>query len=91
VFVVEITKYLKTPTEELRKRHLDYLTECEKQGKLLLAGRFHDAEGAMIIWLTSSLEEAKALAEKDPYARENCISYTLREWHITIGRITQSH
>ena len=83
MIVSEITTYTKgAPSGEIRAKHLKWERSCGDKGKIIMAGRFADARGAQILWNVASLEEAKQLAEEDPFVAENLISYDLREWPV---------
>ena len=77
---VEILKYPSPATPELRSRHQAYVREQGKKGKLVLAGRFGDVSGGLILWKSNSKEEAESIAEHDPYAMEKYATYQLKEW-----------
>ena len=59
---------------------MNFLRESGQKGKLLMAGRFADLEGALILWRVDSVKEARGIAEKDPYVIEGLLTYDLREW-----------
>jgi uncharacterized protein YciI len=80
MFFVEILKYPMPPTQELRSRHQSYVREQAQKGRLVLAGRFTDVSGGLIMWKSSSKEEAEGIASDDPYALEKYATYQLKEW-----------
>jgi len=80
MFFVEILTYPAPPSAELRSRHQSYVREQGEKGKLVLAGRFTDISGGLIIWKSSSKEEAESIAAHDPYAQAKYASYELKEW-----------
>ena len=46
-----------------------------------MAGRFADARGAQILRNVSSMDEARQLAEEDPFVKGSFLpTYELREW-----------
>lgn len=57
---------------ETRPTHLDYLNKLNAEGKLAIAGPFLDDEGkacgSLVIVKAETAQEAKALADADPYA-----------------------
>jgi len=71
-----------TKNQTLRPDHLAYLDELNKQGKIFAKGPFLDGAGGMVIYIADSLEEAKELAEKDPYVIEGVRRLELHEWKI---------
>ncbi|WP_078553633.1 YciI family protein [Bacillus alkalicellulosilyticus] len=65
-----------------RPAHLEYLQELEQEGKIFAKGPFIDGTGGMVIYIAESIEEAKELAEKDPYIIEGVRTLELHEWGI---------
>ncbi|NMM54822.1 YciI family protein [Paenibacillus aquistagni] len=65
-----------------RPHHLAYLDKLKAEGKVYLKGPFKDGSGGMVIYIADTLEEAKQLAENDPYVIEGVRSLNLREWGI---------
>ncbi|MFC0472789.1 YciI family protein [Halalkalibacter kiskunsagensis] len=63
-----------------RPQHLAYLEELEKEGKVHAKGPFTDGEGGLVIYKADSYEEAKILAEQDPYIVQGVRSLKLHEW-----------
>lgn len=88
MLVCETTTYKATPSGELRESHLRFIRGCGDQGKVLMSGRFADAQGALIIWKVDSMEEAKNLAAQDPYVKNDAVVYELREWPATFDYTT---
>jgi uncharacterized protein YciI len=54
----------------LRPAHLEHLKRLESEGKLVLAGPFADRSGSLIIIEADSIEEARAIIQKDPYVEQ---------------------
>lgn len=50
-----------------RAAHLANLEPLDRQGRVLLAGPFTDLTGSLIIIEATSIEEAKQIAQDDPY------------------------
>jgi len=50
-----------------RTAHLAALEPLLREGRVLLAGPFTDQAGSLIIIEAASLEEARQIAQKDPY------------------------
>ncbi|HXW94939.1 MAG TPA: YciI family protein [Nitrososphaerales archaeon] len=63
-----------------REAHFNYMASLKKDGKLVIAGRFADGMGGGYILKANSADEAKALADHDPYHSSGARSYTIREW-----------
>ncbi len=83
MIVCEITRYKSAPSAELRAEHLKFLRERGAKGEVLMAGRFADARGGMILWKVGSMAEAEKIAVEDPYVRGRALTYELREWSAT--------
>lgn len=77
--------YMQDPerNQELRPQHLEYLEQLERQGKIFAKGPFVDGAGGLVVYIAESLEEAKVLAEQDPYVAEGVRRLELHEWKIT--------
>ncbi|WP_410771766.1 YciI family protein [Fontibacillus sp. BL9] len=73
----------KSFNEELIRSHVAYLRELDSMGKLVMCGPFADAPGGMVIIEAENLEEAKALAERDPFVKSGTENYELRAWEIS--------
>lgn len=72
---------------ENRASHLEHI---KTTGIVEMAGPFLDADGAMIgslvILTVETLDEAKAWAAADPYAKAGLFeSVTIREWKKVVG------
>lgn len=63
-----------------REAHLNYMASLKKEEKLVIAGRFADGQGGGYILKAGSADEAKALADNDPYHSNGARTYTIREW-----------
>ncbi|GAE34281.1 YciI family protein [Halalkalibacter akibai] len=78
------TAILYMENEELnatyRPAHLEYLEGLEKEGKIFAKGPFLDGAGGMVIYEVDSLEEARKLAEADPYVVKGVRKLELHEW-----------
>jgi uncharacterized protein YciI len=75
VYLMENKKPL---NEELVKNHVKHLKELKQQGKLVLCGPFVDYPGGMVAFLAEDLEEAKKIAEADPFIASGCKTYEIR-------------
>lgn len=73
----------KQMSEELIRAHVGHLKELDDQGKLELCGPFADYRGGMVILKGVTYEEAKAIAEADPYVSSGTESYELRTWELS--------
>lgn len=70
-------------TEELVRGHVAYLRELEARGKLVMCGPFADYPGGMVIIEAENMEEARVLAEMDPFIKSGTENYELRTWEIS--------
>lgn len=68
--------------QEYRQAHVDYLNQLAEQGKIFAKGPFADGSGGMVVYIADSYEEAKEMAEKDPYVVNGVRRLDLREWKI---------
>lgn len=59
-------------------KHVEHLKRLDENGQLVLCGPFNDCDGGMVIIKTKSLEEAKTIAESDPFITEEFSTYELR-------------
>lgn len=64
--------------EEIIRAHVRHLKKLEDTGKLVLCGPFADNEGGMVILDVESYDEAKRIAESDPFVAEGYETYELR-------------
>jgi len=62
--------------------HLDYWQAHKDRGILLEGGPFEGFRKALLVFDASSMEEARELVEKDPYAKGGVFkSYQIQRWH----------
>lgn len=69
--------------QQYRPQHLEYLEALGQQGKVFAKGPFTDGSGGMVIYVADSIEEAKEMAEKDPYVILGVRRLELREWKMS--------
>lgn len=82
-YVITLSRTEKPLTETLVRRHVAHLKELDRQGRLVLCGPFTDHKGGMVIVRAESIEEAKTIAEADPFVREGVETYALRTWELS--------
>ena len=64
------------------KAHSIYLSDLKEKGTLLFAGVTDDFRDAYIVYAAEDLEEAKRLAEGDPFVKSNIFTgYQIRRLH----------
>jgi uncharacterized protein YciI len=69
-------------SQSLRAQHLDFLARKEREGKIFARGRFVDGAGGLVIYTADSLEEAKKVAESDPYLIGGARTLEIHEWEM---------
>lgn len=70
-------------TEPLIRAHVSHLRQLDAAGRLVLCGPFGDQPGGMIIIRADSLEEARAIAEADPFVSSGVEEFTVHTWHLS--------
>ncbi|WP_110945337.1 YciI family protein [Paenibacillus phocaensis] len=68
---------------ELIREHVAHLRELDRNGQLVMCGPFIDYKGGMVIIQSGSLEEAREIAERDPFVKSGAENYELRTWAIS--------
>lgn len=68
-----------------REEHLGLANELVKQGKMLCAGPYADASGALFIF-SKSQTDAIEFIEKDPYVKAGLVpSYKVVQWAVGVN------
>ncbi|WP_019122657.1 YciI family protein [Brevibacillus massiliensis] len=70
--------------QEVRSRHIAYLEQLQRAGKVWGRGPFADGSGGLVVYIADSWEEARQLAESDPHVREGSRKLDLREWQAIL-------
>lgn len=93
-FYAVISKPSPTPEKlkALLVEHLEYMIGLEKRGLLFASGPLADGAGpptgaGLTILRTASIEEARALAEADPFVKNGVRTFELKEWTIMEGTL----
>jgi uncharacterized protein YciI len=73
-------------SQDLRPKHIEFLDRGGKEGKIYARGRFADGAGGLVIYKAESLEEARKLAESDPYISSGARSLELHEWDMKLAQ-----
>jgi len=85
-----------SPTPEKLKpllpAHLEYMIGLEKRGVLFASGPLADRAGpptgaGLTILRATSAEEARALAEADPFVTNGLRTFELKEWTLMEGTL----
>lgn len=71
-------------SQELRPAHMEFLSQTEREGKIFARGRFSDGAGGLVIYRAASLEEARKIAESDPYVKSGARSLEFHEWEMKV-------
>lgn len=66
----------------VRQSHLEYLDRMVAEGRIHLRGRFADGTGGLTIYRAESVDEARALAEGDPFVTSGARRLELHEWEM---------
>lgn len=76
--------HMKDPSinQKYRPQHLSYLEKLEQEGKIHIRGPFADGAGGLVVYKAETFEEAKEMAENDPYIVHGVRRLELHEWKI---------
>ncbi len=72
--------------------HLEYMIALEKRGVLFASGPLADGEGppsgaGLTILRAASAQEARALADADPFVASGLRTFELKEWTVMEGTL----
>ena len=81
----EILELATKPSEDLRQRHIEYLKRQGTRGNLVLAGRFSDVSGGLLVWNVSAIKRAEQLARNDPYVTSKIATFVLKNWLLSFN------
>lgn len=70
-------------SRDLRPQHLEFLAQKEAEGFIFARGRFPDGTGGLVIYMAESAQEARQLAEQDPYVTSGARTLDLHEWEMS--------
>lgn len=82
-YVILLDKKIEKFSEELVRAHVEHLKRLDKKGQFVLGGPFSDYNGGMVIIKADSFEEAKSIAEEDPFIKEGAESYQIRTMELS--------
>jgi uncharacterized protein len=69
-----------------RDAHLALVDAAHRDGRLLLAGAFKPADGALLVFRTADAAEVGRFVERDPYVQHGLVTrWRIREWAVVIG------
>ncbi len=66
--------------------HLDYVRDLIAKGHQAQTGYWENEAGGMLIFQAANLDEARAIVAADPLIQNNCVTYTLHEWHRVLPK-----
>ncbi len=75
-----VLKKLKDFTPEIINEHVAHLRSLDEKEILEICGPFLDHPGGMVVIKTTSIEDAKNIAETDPFVKNGFESYEIRTW-----------
>ena len=68
--------------QQYRPQHMDFLLQQEKAGRIFARGRFAEGKGGLAIYMAESIDEARKIAESDPYVVLGARTLELYEWDM---------
>ncbi|MDO5101069.1 MAG: YciI family protein [Eubacteriales bacterium] len=74
---IYLMKNIKSLSMEVVKKHIEHLKKLDNMGKLVLCGPFTDYEGGIVILKCRDINEAKLIADEDPFIKEGYKTYEL--------------
>src|SRR6202167_4717480 len=93
-FYVVLSRPSPTPEKlkPLLPAHLEYMISLEKRGLLFASGPLSDGKGppsgaGLTVLRVTGFDEARALAEADPFVMNRLRTYELKEWTIMEGTL----
>jgi hypothetical protein len=93
-FYAVLSKASPTPEKlkALLPAHLEYMISLEKRGVLFASGPLSDGAGppsgaGLTILRVGSVQEARALAEADPFYTNGLRTFEIKEWTIMEGTL----
>lgn len=70
-------------TESVIREHISFLRNLEEKNQLVLCGPFLDYKGGMVVIRAESMEQAKVIAESDPFITSGLESYEIRTMEVS--------
>ena len=93
-FYAVLSKASPTPEKlkALLPAHLEYMISSEKRGVLFASGPLADSAGppsgaGLTVLRVGSAEEARAIAEADPFVTNGLRTFEIKEWTIMEGTL----
>jgi uncharacterized protein YciI len=76
--------YGSSETEQRVSEHFAYLKNLQKEGKLVMAGRFSEVLIGLVMLETESREEALGIMKNDPAVKSGIFHAELYPWSIAL-------
>jgi uncharacterized protein YciI len=88
--VLSTAKASPDKVQALVVQHLEYMIDLEKKGLVFASGPFSDAQGnprgnGMTILRAANAEEARKIAEADPFVIHGVRTFEIQEWTLMEG------
>ena len=64
--------------------HVEFVKELVRQGHRAKSGYWQERGGGMLLFWAESLEDAKAIVQRDPLIKNDCVHYELHEWCVVV-------
>ncbi len=69
-----------------RQAHMALIDAAEHEGRLVLAGPFKPADGALLVFRAETAGDVEQFAAGDPYVTSGVVkSWRVREWSVVAG------
>lgn len=85
-YVIFLSPTSKKISKELVRQHVSHLKELDGEGKLIFCGPFLDQNGGIVIVRASSPDEARAIAERDPFVKSGVEKYNIRAVEVSCAQ-----
>lgn len=66
----------------LRPDHIAFLLDQDSKGRIFARGPFSDGAGGLVVYQAESLEQARQVAESDPYVAGGARRLELHPWDM---------
>lgn len=72
--------------QPFRAEHLALARRFEEEGRLVLAGAFDPADGALLVFRCETAADVEAFVRDDPYVRNGLVTgWRVKRWNVVIG------
>jgi len=87
LYVAYFTVIDKEKEKAILQNHLDYVNRLLQEKIIIAKGPFLDKSGGLIIYHTSSLEEATDYVMNDPVILDGARTVEIKEWKSSINNL----